>query len=351
MSSYLTSLFNALIQLLIKVLDIAHHTIRTVKRWLTALLEKFKIIHLVTWSKQYNPSQLCYFSAMILLIINIFIEGDYQIWIGLLAFIGLLRELFNIFHRVWDTTLGKGFIVITYASTANFALAFAALKINAITGVEPMPFIFTLGFTTLMLMPFWIALSSVIVFMLVLVLANLWLLLSLLLKVIGINLKVHWEDKKRAVLTMLLRIILIPIVLVNLVAIMLPFANTNFTDGPINLKFTPDSSETFVVTQGGDDPELREQQEEAEEMIEALLDTQVLVESAIANFIFYLEAYPNSACQKGKDQRSVIIDENMLLLISKNESAVHGFDYEVVRCIPRLSLSEQDISKKGVSEE
>lgn len=331
------------------ILGLVHILALRVKARAIAIVEKFKVPNLVSWAKQYTPSQLCYFLATLLLLINIFVDGDYAIWIALLAFVGLLRELFNIFHRVWDTSIGKGFIVITYASTANFALAFAALKINAITGVEPMPFVFTLGFTTLMLMPFWIALSSVVLFLTVLIFANLWLLLSLLLRIIGIKLKVHWEDKKRAVLTMLMRIILIPIVLLNLVAVMLPFSNTDFISGPLQFDgplLTINLGDEQSDGSQGDTTETESlsDNQEAEDILESLHETQLFVEKAIANFIFYLEAYPYSACQKSDEQRSVIIDENMLLLISKNEDALHGFDYEVARCEPRVNpMQEQEI--------
>ena len=180
-------------------------------------------LHMMQWAKQFNPSQWCYFTASALLLITTFTDGSYLPFVALIAFVGLIRELINVFHRIWSTTLGKSFTLITYASTANLALAFAALKINLITGVEPMPFIFTLGFTTLVLMPFWIALSSLVMFMLILILANLWLLISIPIRLIGIPLEIHWEDKHRAILTMLMRIILIPIVLVHLINVMLPY--------------------------------------------------------------------------------------------------------------------------------
>ena len=51
--------------------------------------------------------------------------------------------------------LGKGLILVLYAATANFALAISAIEINIITGIEPGPFVFTLGFATLIMLPFW----------------------------------------------------------------------------------------------------------------------------------------------------------------------------------------------------
>ena len=187
---------------------------------------------LSVWAQQYNPSQWCYFVAAILFIFGIMKEegNNYSVLAGWVAFFGLGRELLHLFQRIWDTTLGKGAILILYASTANIALAYAAMKINLISGVEPTPFVFTLGFTTLVLMPFWITLSTVMVFLVFLILVNLWLLVRLPLKLIGFDIQLHWEDKNRAVLTMFLRIVLIPLALISILEAATPYF-TDFMDG------------------------------------------------------------------------------------------------------------------------
>lgn len=329
----------------------------SLKQKVSAIAEFMKVPNLLAWASNYTPSQWCYFLSAFLLAISIFTQGDFFNLAALLAFIGLLRELSNIFHKIWDNTAGKGLIILLYASTANLALAFAALKINHITGIEPSPFIFTLGFTTLVLMPFWIALSSIVVFLLVLVLANLWLFISLLLRLIGFKVAVHWEDKKRAFLTMILRIILIPLVLVHLATIMLPYASGDLADylgvegEEIWINFDPETTESDLASNKALS-EVEENQKVAsgnaiakseaeatpsdeQELVDNLQQKQKLIESMIAHFIFYLESYSRSACTKAEDQHSVIIDENMVLLIRKNEEALHGYDYEVTECVPR----------------
>lgn len=302
------------------------------------------------WAQQYNPSQWCYFTAFSLLIYSAFFsQENWDSVTALIAFVGLLRELLNIFHKVWETTLGKSVTLIMYASTANLALAFAAMKINLITGVEPMPFVFTLGFTTLILMPFWIALSSVVMFSCGLILANIWLLIRLPLKLFGIQLKVHWEDKKHALLTMFMRIILIPFVLFNMVSIMAPYVSQplegnsfGFTIGDIEKpnfisEATAESSAglTNIPLETKDEAPDKDALTLETEDAEALKARALFIDNAIATFIFYMEAYPYSACQKEAYQRSVILDDFSVLLISKNAEAKNGYDFVVQKCEPR----------------
>lgn len=314
-----------------------HDFVRHQQLRIEQLIDRIKSLQLMQWAKQYNPSQWCYFIASALLLFTLFNDGSYITVVAVVAFIGLIRELINVFHRLWATTLGKSLTLITYASTANLALAFAALKINLITGVEPMPFIFTLGFTTLVLMPFWIAASSIMMFLIVLVFANLWLLVSIPIRLIGIPLVIHWEDKHRAVLTMLMRIVLIPIVLVHLVNVMLPYIGQDVlqeSDGfSLNIGAEEDDSLIQDLT------DLEDVNNDITVSAE-VTEQQRFIENIIAKFIFYFEAYPRSACIKADNEKSVILDDYTVLLISANDEAEHGYDYIVKKCESRASLTQ-----------
>jgi len=69
-------------------------------------------------------------------------------------------------------------------------------------------------------------------------------------------------------------------------------------------------------------------------------EQQRLIENVIAKFIFYFEAYPRSACIKSDNEKSVILDDYTVLLISENNSAIHGYDYIVKKCVSRASSGE-----------
>jgi len=72
-------------------------------------------------------------------------------------------------------------------------------------------------------------------------------------------------------------------------------------------------------------------------MDESVTEQQRLIENAIAKFIFYFEAYPRSACIKSENEKSVILDDYTVLLISENDSARHGYDYIVKKCVSRVN--------------
>lgn len=186
---------------------------------------------------QLSFSQWCYFIAVILyfnIIDGELSESPNTVWVGLIAGLGLMRELWDLFHRVWQKTLGKGVLLVLYAATANFALAVSALKINDIAGVEPTPFIFTLGFTTLTMLPFWLIMASVMFFGIALVVQTAWLVVGLLLRIVRVRIRMHWEDERFAILTIIFRLALTPVVITALTQFAGPYMEqVSFTESPI----------------------------------------------------------------------------------------------------------------------
>lgn len=299
-----------------------------------ALLPPYHALSLSNWTEQYTLSQRFYFAATLSLLIATFASSNAFLYLaGSLAFVGLVRELLKLFQKVWDSTLGKSFILILYASTANLALAFAAMKINHITGVEPSPFTFTLGFTSLVLLPFWIALSHIVIFLLVLIVANLWLLLSIPLNLIGISLRVHWEDSKHAIITMILRIILIPIVLMGLVNILFPYIASPDMQNGMTINLNANEQEGLKLTIND---EVLDNDAAQQELTDILAKANV-IDKTIAHFIYYLEAYPNSMCHKGENERSVLLDQYSALFIRQDSDSNVGYQYRVAACQARYS--------------
>ena len=154
---------------------------------------------------------------------------------------------------------------------------------------------------------------------------------------------------------MLMRIVLIPIVLVHLFNIMLPYIGQDVFDEPISISLNSDNkpdtqtdkTEVAEVTEAllsapseappqeqQDLVYLRVQEQEQEDLI----NRQRFIENLIANFIFYFEAYPYRACVKEPEQKSVILDDYTVLLITQNSEAVHGYDFIVAKCIGRHTL-------------
>lgn len=362
-----------------------------VRTRLQTILARIQGWRLSIWAQKYNPSQWCYFfSALLILLYFTTDTGESILTLaGWIAFLGLTRELLHLFNRIWHTTLGKSVILILYASAANIALAYAAMNINYITGVEPTPFVFTLGFTTLVLMPFWITLSTVVFFSIFMIGANLWLLVRLPLKLIGFNIQLHWEDRHRALLTMVLRIVLIPFAITAIFSFTLPYFTDFMNEDHRTADVQPVESEPTQTTppeltvapvqpapqgQRALPAEVQQQIDRAtadlsadvqqqvkqdisnaqmfdiyfsddssEQEIEETRKKGLLIKRLIANFIWYLEAYPNSRCQKPNDARSVPIDELSVLFIHRDADSELGYRYEVAEC--KLRYAAQPVAE------
>lgn len=215
-------------------------------------------------------SQYCYFFAFFLFLGYLSDEqpgDDFFLTIGLIAGLGLIRELWIVFNKIWEQTLGKALLLVLYAATANFALAISALKINSIAGVEPQIFIFTMGFTTLLMLPFWLLGASFVFLATSIVAINIWLLLSFVLRIFRIKVKIHWEDQSFAVLTMLMRVVLIGIVIVALGKLIEPYAKQmdmldHFQDASLIEKMEPRLADIRLIDptpfEGSSKQEIRE---------------------------------------------------------------------------------------------
>tara|TARA_R110002153_G_scaffold46985_4_gene132778 strand:+ start:5020 stop:6078 length:1059 start_codon:yes stop_codon:yes gene_type:complete len=316
------------------------------KRIIATLREKFS---------QLTLSQWMYLLAFLLLLVHADqdIEQDSELWwVGAIAGVGLIRELWHVFNRIWEHTLGKGLILVLYAATANFALAISALKINVITGIEPGPFVFTLGFATLIMLPFWLLMSSIMFFSVALIAGNLWLVIGVLLRPFGVKVKIHWEDKTFVIITMILRLVLIPYVIMSIFFMAVPYAQQiELFAQPIAM-FKKASSQEINEKQQIDDNIVLPESEPSnlkltlnKRQFSLPVDSQDQIkwlEKIIAGFIYHFETYPKSACKKLPEQRSLPIDENSILLVTEDNSAL-GYQFSVGPCVGNYPEVEQPI--------
>lgn len=314
-----------------------------------------------------TASQYFYFAAIILFVMTVddgYFDEERFLLVGIVAGLGLLRELWHLFQQVWQRMLGKAVLLVLYAGTANFVLALSAQKINAIVGVEPSPFVFTLGFTTLIMLPFWLISATVVFFSVAMVALNLWLLFSVLLRIVRIKVKVHWEDSSFVFLTMLFRLILIPSVIMTLTHFATPYANQialfdaidNEPGQTINqaiAKEPPQTETDEAIKQAKDTLEdaLLQKKLELEASSESSTETTTKPETAqiryidtmVANFVFWFETYPKSACIKEQHQRSLMIDDFSMLVVEPDDSEL-GYSFKVSPCIPVYEKNQESLS-------
>ncbi len=326
-------------------------------------------------------SQIFYFAAIIALFSTVDVNGaeqDTALIAGMIALVGLSRELWQLFIKIWDHTLGKGVLFVLYFATANFALAVSALKVNTIAGIEPTILPFTMGFATLLLLPFWIVLASIVFLGTFLVLGNLWLLLCLLLRLIKIKLPFHWEDKSFAVVTLILRLILIPVIIYTLIYAINPYLKQmDMFEEPLEVHFIDSSNLTAAQARelreipraeiGAAIERIRKQElgDLAEypglshvpgEQVLADIQRQAAQENGgtsesdtgtqeeesetrfldkmIAMFIYRFETYQYSRCQKEPQQRILAIDEDSMFVAELDRESATGVVFSVAACEP-----------------
>ena len=296
-----------------------------------------------------------YFLAFLLLLVRA--DQDIQqdsglLWVGAIAGVGLVRELWHVFNRIWEHMLGKGLILVLYAATANFALAISALEINIITGIEPGPFVFTLGFATLIMLPFWLLMSSIMFFSVALVAGNLWLVVGILLRLVRIKVRVHWEDKVFVVITMIMRLVLIPYVIMSIFFMAVPYAEQiELLAHPITMIKAGSSKDNIAKEELNN--KIVQSEFESENVTITLnnhpfslpVDNKAQIkwlDKVIAGFIYHFETYSKSACLKLPEQRSLPIDENLMLLVIKDDSDL-GYQFSVGPCVGNFSDVERQV--------
>lgn len=312
-------------------------------------------------------------------------ERRVGIWmlIGLFAGIAVCRELWQIFQKIWSTTVGKALILVLYAGTANFALAVAGQKVNHVAGIEPGPLIFTTGFTALLMLPFWILGSTLVFSSIALLITNLWLALCILLRIVRVKLRAHWEETHLVIVTLIARIILIPVFNTSLAYFLQPYSEeiTIFKGVIASLEVREekavlvvnrssdeehDNSEPFLVDvpmqiiEGESFTGLTVEPGSAEEAMAlaeiAQANTQfldgntgiggsgerqwTLIDNFIAYFIYFFETYPSSACQKNANERVlpiVSLNEESMLSATLAPGSDLGVEFSVKPCIPHYS--------------
>ena len=279
--------------------------------------------------------------------------------VGLFAGIAVCRELWQIFQKIWSSVIGKAVILVVYAGTANFALAVAGQKVNHVAGIEPGPLIFTTGFTALLMLPFWIIGSTLVFSSLALLATNLWFVICLLLRIVRVKVRAHWEETRFVLVTLLARIILIPVFTGSLVQFIEPYSDeitifqgviaslevneeqaflvvNNSTEHsiPINQVITHDLRASIVAEANGSLADDRV------ETVDLGIDSSpqwTKIDTLIAYFIYFFETYPSSACQKAAEERVLPIgslNEESMLSATLAPGSELGVIFAIKPCNP-----------------
>jgi len=302
-------------------------------------------------------------------------KEDYITVIGCIALIAMARELWGLFTQIWDTMFGKSIVLVLYAIVANFTLSLSAQKINIIVGVAPSELIYTQGLTTLMMLPFWILLLSVLALTFVFVGAQFKSLFFGLLRFLRLH---HIKPENREHFSgvfLVIRLIILPLVIMTLAQGLTWYSqkihiqNLSFDindllskEQKINLESeTKDVKKELATELEAEfgtkidksamtviETKLEVSEEDVSAAIKEIAPAEAkifrlggdidlssseltLFDRAIASFVYHFEAFEFSRCKISKTERAVPLNENDILVVEKDNSDI-GFKFSARLC-------------------
>jgi hypothetical protein len=143
-------------------------------------------------------------------------------------------------------------------------------------------------------------------------------------------------------------VILIPYVIMSIFFVAFPFAEQiEIFDNPISQIRQAIEDEKITVSEA-----IATDDQTADVTIDVGVEPQInqaialenkfgegVIDKLVANFIYNFETYPKSACKKTAEQRSLIIDENMVLLAEKDDSPL-GYRFFIAPCEGNFTSAE-----------
>jgi hypothetical protein len=282
------------------------------------------------------------------------------LFVGSIAMIGMIRELLDIFTRVWQTLLGKSLIFIIYVIIGNFTLAVAARKVNYITGVDPHSLIYAQGFTTALVLPLWLILLTSMSLILLFTLGNVWFLFLKLVNLLRLH-PINVRAKERfSIIFIFIRLMLIPPVMVTLMQPLGWYNNELNIELPgvkisNDRSIEQDNNDELEVIPSGKGLEAKQvitssdlneiddkKQADVVAIIENETDTNKTkvkytdLDRAIAAFVFEYETFQLSRCEKSDAERVSIIGEDIILVAEKLEEHPLGYKFSARACVLRV---------------
>ena len=345
--------------------------------------------HLPVWQK-------FYFLALLILAFQlIFSEVKYEL-IGAVALAAMAVEMWPKFVQIWETLLGRVVVVVTYAIVGNFVVAFAGHKLNEIVGIDPGSLFYATSFVSLLTAPIWIVTITLIVMLMYVAIKQVWFFVTLIPWILGLYEKTSNRVKMYPKITRVTRIAMMPFMFMFLVSVLELYGEEAGDDTGFVKSFTEGVNEGFnrpqtkqqirdEIQKTRDTENLTPEELKATQVIEDLIapeskeqaadkNTEIVatdpakeekstdknddivvssngvtigsgakLDKAIATFVYYVEGFKYSQCEKTDKERIVPIGEYDILAIKPDDSKL-GYHFSVRAC------KLKDYSKGTVSQ-
>jgi hypothetical protein len=192
-----------------------------------------------------SPTQKLYFLALLPASFWLLFSHNNYFWLLIAGGLGLLALVWEVlpkFTWLWNSILGKGFLLVIYAIVANFALVVSNQLISQVVGIDPSELFYTQSIIALFTAPLWIMLISLLFMLVYLLLLNILLLTLALLRVLRVNTNPLIERESFPIITILVRLVIAPIAIFTLGNMM-----TIYGDDAFRISHTDDNANTTVV--------------------------------------------------------------------------------------------------------
>ncbi|WP_251928079.1 hypothetical protein [Raoultella planticola] len=146
------------------------------------MIYKATVNKLATFNSKLDTSQKIIRNLIVVVVICFFIDflrldslrkGFFMLTLIYWSF-SVFHGLVGIYKKVYETTLGKGVLILGSTLCLNFALCLSGVVINDITSVSPTNFPHSLIFISAAMIPLIVPLGMILMFLVILVSAPIW---------------------------------------------------------------------------------------------------------------------------------------------------------------------------------
>jgi hypothetical protein len=132
-----------------------------------------------------NRSQKCYYFGFVFGVFALFwyftpftdIFKSAFIVAGLLLTCAVASDILIIYKKVWETNIGKGFVLVLYAAATNFAYALSTQVVNEILTFESSKLIYSINLVAVMLLPLFVLAFTYLAFAVIFIFGQFYMLI------------------------------------------------------------------------------------------------------------------------------------------------------------------------------
>lgn len=299
---------------------------------------------LTVWQKLY------FFAFFIVLFEFIFATGSADLsFAGLIALAALSIELWPKFVHLWESILGRVLVLATYIIVTNFAIAAASHQLNQIVGIDPSNLFYATGFVSVLMAPVWIVGITLIGMLLYVIAKYVWFLVTLVPWLIGLYEKRANKVEHLAKTTRVAKILLVPVMFMALVSVLELYSDSDvdiLTDSVDSFEENTAAAEADkatttkqALTEAGQANTQNDFDDKATQIKDISINGMSVnswvkgndMNRLIATFVYYVEGFKYSQCEKTEQERLVSIGEYDVLAIAPDDSQL-GYQFTVRPC-------------------